>query len=170
MIQFPFDGGYLIKTSELWTQRLIYLCYNRQTLPLVHDQSKFRVFLMTKTSINFHLKFTCYEKLPYLHVHLYLYIQDKNELPVVVNWICCCTASNPQNVWGHNWIKISPWCTNIQYNSCIPQFQANSALQKHFSLCHRRWEGLRFGAWGSRCPFEPLAFVQGFRSADSAPS
>lgn len=85
-----------------------------------------------------------YEELACLHVHLYLNIPDKNELPVVVNWICWSTASSPQNVWCHKWIKLSLWCKNIQYSQCLAQFQGNTALLMHFRLVIWRWEGFIF--------------------------
>lgn len=47
------------------------------------------------------------EELACLCVHLYLSTPNKNELPVVVNWICPRTASSPQNVLCHKWIKLS---------------------------------------------------------------
>lgn len=66
-------------------------------------------FLMTATTNSILLKPhspPC-EELACLRVHLYLNTPDKNELPVVVNWICRSTASSPQNVLCHKWIKLS---------------------------------------------------------------
>lgn len=81
------------------------------------------------------------KKLACLCVHLYLNTPDKNELPVVVNWICRRTASSPQNVLCYKWIKLSVWCKNIQYSQWLAQFQGNAALLMHFRPVIWRWEG-----------------------------
>lgn len=176
MTESPYDVSITAaETQPAWCIRV-----RQRNAPVVPHQSEIGVFLMTATTNSILLKphsLPC-EGLARLRVHLYLNTTDKNELPVVVNWICRSTASSPQNVLCHKWIKLSLWCKNIQYTQWLARFQGNTALLMHFSPVIWRWEGFFFFlflsffgcAFGHVCLFEPLAFGPEFKGTNSAPS
>lgn len=106
MTESPYDVSITAaETQPVWCIRV-----SQRNAPVVPHQSEIGVFfLMTATTNSILLKPhspPC-EELASLRVHLYLNTPDKNELPVVVNWICRSTASSPQNVLCHKWIKLS---------------------------------------------------------------